>query len=158
MLSKPYGLNSSCLNSLSEMAHLFKRMYLEDITDIEKQFTPGELTTPITIELMKRKIDKLQRQKEIPISTTKTNQLFSWWNYSNEAKQQIEQQQMWKLILEAFKIIHYKDSTVKCQDIYEQTLKLSYIDLHTRYSTIEKTFTFKNLIDYLIYMFISTEI
>ena len=60
------------------MAHLFKRMYLEDITDIEKQFTPGELTTPITIELMKRKIDKLQRQKEIPISTTKTNQLFSW--------------------------------------------------------------------------------
>ena len=60
------------------MAHLFKRMYLEDITDIEKQFTPGELTTPITIELMKRKIDKLQRQKEIPVSTTKTNQLFSW--------------------------------------------------------------------------------
>ena len=45
---------------------------------------------------------------------------------------------MWKLILEAFKIIHHKDSTVKCQDIYEQTLKLSYIDLHTRYSTIEK--------------------
>ena len=44
---------------------------------------------------------------------------------------------MWKLILEAFKIIHYKDSTAKCQDIYEQTLKLSYIDLHTRYSTIE---------------------
>ena len=49
---------------------------------------------------------------------------------------------MWKLILEAFKIIHYKDSTVKCQDIYEQTLKLSYIDLHTRYSTIEKTNTY----------------
>ena len=46
------------------MVHLFKRMYLEDITDIEKQFTPGELTTPITIELMKRKIDKLQRQKK----------------------------------------------------------------------------------------------
>ena len=60
---------------------------------------------------------------------------------------------MWKLILEAFKIIHYKDSTVKCQDIYEQTLKLSYIDLHTRYSTIEKTFTFKNLINYLICLY-----
>ena len=44
-------------------------------------------------------------------------------------KKQIEQKQMWKLILEAFKIIHYRDSTVKCQDIYEQTLKLSYIDL-----------------------------
>ena len=97
------------------MAHLFKQMYLEDITDIEKQFTPGELTTAITIELMKRKIDELQRQK---VSTTKTNQLFSWWNYSNEAKKQIERQQMWKLILEAFKIIYYKDSTVKCQDIY----------------------------------------
>ena len=131
------------------MAHLFKQMYLEDITNIEKQFTPGELTTAITIELIKRKIDELQKQKEIPISTTKTNQLFSWWNYSNEAKKQIEQQQMWKLILEAFKIIYYKDSTVKCQDIYEQTLKLSYIDLHTRYSTIEKTNTFKHLIDYL---------
>ena len=136
------------------MAHLFKQMYLEDITDIEKQFTPGELTVAqsigITIELMKRKIDELQRQKEIQISTTKTNQLFSWWNYSNEAKKQIEQQQMWKLILKAFKIIHYKDSTVKCQDIYEQTLKLSYIDLHTRYSTIEKTNTFKHLIEYLL--------
>ena len=76
------------------MVHLFKQMYLKDITDIEKQFTPGELTTAITIELIKRKIDELQRQKEIPISTTKTNQLFSWWNYSNEAKKQIEQQQM----------------------------------------------------------------
>ena len=67
------------------MAHLFKQMYSEDITDIEKQFTPGELTTAITIELIKRKIDEFQRQKEIPITTTKTNQLFSWWNYSNEA-------------------------------------------------------------------------
>ena len=71
------------------MAHLFKQMYLEDITDIEKQFIPGELTTSITIELIKRKIEELQRQKEIPISTTKTNQLFSWWNYSNEAKSKL---------------------------------------------------------------------
>ena len=76
------------------MAHLFKQMYSEDITDIEKQFTPGELTTAITIELIKRKIDEFQRQKEVSITTTKTNQLFSWWNYSNEAKKQIEQQQM----------------------------------------------------------------
>ena len=59
---------------------------------------------------------------------------------------------MWKLILEALKIIHYKDSVVKCQDIYEQTLKLSYIDLHTKYSTIEKTNAFKSLIDYLLFM------
>ena len=56
---------------------------------------------------------------------------------------------MWNSILEALKIIHYKDSAVKCQDIYEQTLKLSYIDLHAKYSTIEKTNTFKNLIDQL---------
>ena len=42
---------------------------------------------------------------------------------------------MWKLIPEALKIIHYKDSAVKCQDIYEQTLKLSYIDLHAKYSS-----------------------
>ena len=48
---------------------------------------------------------------------------------------------MWKLILEALKIIHYKDFAVKCQDIYEQTLKLSYIDLHAKYFTIEKTNT-----------------
>ena len=46
------------------MAHLFKQMYLEDITDIEKQFTPGELTTAITIELIKRKIDELQRESK----------------------------------------------------------------------------------------------
>ena len=57
---------------------------------------------------------------------------------------------MWKLILEALKIIHYKDLAVKCQDIYEQILKLSYIDLHAKYSTIEKTNTSKNLIDYLL--------
>ena len=55
------------------MAHLFKQMYLEDITDIKNQFTPEELTTAITTELIKRKIDELQRQKEIPISNTKTN-------------------------------------------------------------------------------------
>ena len=54
---------------------------------------------------------------------------------------------MWKLILEALKIIDYKDSAVKCQDIYEQTLKLSYIDLHAKYSTKEKTNTLKKLID-----------
>ena len=45
------------------MAHLFKQMYLKDITDIEKQFTPEKLTTAITMELIKRKIDELQRQK-----------------------------------------------------------------------------------------------
>ena len=59
------------------MAHLFKQMYLDHITDIEEQFTPEELTTAITVELIKRKIDELQRKKEIPISTTKTNQLLS---------------------------------------------------------------------------------
>ena len=85
-------------------------MYLEDITDIKKnQFPPRELTTAIIVELIKRKIDELQRKKEIPFSTIKTNQLFSWWNYSNEAKKQIGQKQMWKVILEAFKIIKYKD-------------------------------------------------
>ena len=57
---------------------------------------------------------------------------------------------MWKLIPEALKMIHNKDSAVKYQDIYKQTLRLSYIDLHTNYSTIEKTNTFKNLIDYLL--------
>ena len=57
---------------------------------------------------------------------------------------------MWKLILQALKIIHDKDSAAKCQDIYEQTLKLSYIDLHAKYSTMEKTNTFKNLINYLL--------
>ena len=31
------------------MARLFKQMYLEDITDIEKQLTPGELMTAISL-------------------------------------------------------------------------------------------------------------
>ena len=37
---------------------------------------------------------------------------------------------MWKSILEALRITHYEDSAVKGQDIYEQTLKLPYIDLY----------------------------
>ena len=45
------------------MAHLFKQMYLEHIADINKQFTPGELTTAITVELIRLKIDELQRKK-----------------------------------------------------------------------------------------------
>ena len=132
------------------MAHLFKQMYLEDITDIEKQFAPGELTTAITIELMKRKIDELQIQKEIPISTTKTNQLFSWWNYSNEAKKQIELATA-NVEINLGSIQNYPLQRLNSKvSRHEQTPKLSYIDLHTRYSTIEKTNTFKHLIDYLL--------
>ena len=130
------------------MAHLLKQMYCEDITDLKKQFTPEELTIAITVELIKRKIDELQRKKEGPISNTKMNEIFSWWNYCHEAKAEIEQ--TWELILDAFKIIQCEDSTEKCQDIYQQTLELSYINLHTLYSNIEKTFSFKSLIDYLL--------
>ena len=95
----------------------------------------------------------LQRLTSYLVGGT-TQTLFSWWNYTNEAKKQIEQQQMWKLILEAFKIIHYKDSTVKCQDIYEQTLKLSYIDLRTRYS-LQKKRTLLNIYSIIFYVFIN---
>ena len=58
------------------MAHQFKQMYCEEITDIKKQFTLGESTTAIIVELIKRKIDELQRKKEGSISATKTNELF----------------------------------------------------------------------------------
>ena len=43
---------------------IHKQLYLENITDIKKQFPPAELTTAIIVELIKRKIDELQRRKK----------------------------------------------------------------------------------------------
>ena len=71
---------------------------------------PKHISTIHTVlQQYRTKIDELQRKKEGSISTTKTNELFSWWNYSNEANKQIGQKQTWKLILEALNTIHYED-------------------------------------------------
>ena len=39
-------------------------MYLEGIADIKKQLTSGKLKTAITVELIKRQNDELQRKKK----------------------------------------------------------------------------------------------
>ena len=41
----------------------------------------------------------------------------------------------------------------KCRNIFERTFNLSYLSLHALYLNIEKTFTFKNLIDYLVCLY-----
>ena len=60
--------------------------------------------------------------------------------------------------MQAFKILKYEEPPTRCRNIFEQTFKLSYLTLHTLSTSIEKTSTFKNLIDYLIIMYMSTEI
>ena len=60
---------------------------------------------------------------------------------------------MWILIVEDFKILNYEEPPAKCRNIFERTFNLSYLSLHALYLNIEKTFTFKNLIDYLVCLY-----
>ena len=121
-------------------------MYSDNIFNLEEQFTPKELTAAITVELIARKIKEIQQH-------TNTGESCSWWNCCEEAKSHIGKEHIWILIVEAFKILKYEEPPTKCRNIFEQTFKLSYLTLHTLSTSIEKTFTFKNLIDYLICLY-----
>ena len=132
------------------MAHLFKQMYSDEVANIKRQFTPREL---ITIELIRRKMEEIEKQKGNPTYSTKkmaTDERCRWWNLSDLAKNHIDQEQAWKLIIEAFKLLNSQDPHILCRRIFEQTFKLSYLGLHTIYSDIHKTVTFENLMDYII--------
>ena len=135
------------VRTLATMAHSFKQMYSDNIFNLEEQFTPKELTAAITVELIARKIKEIERKD------TNTGELCSWWNCCEEAKSHIGKEHIWILIVEAFKILKYEEPPAKCRNIFEQTFKLSYLTLHTLSTSIEKTFTFKNLIDYLICLY-----
>ena len=135
------------------MAHLLKQMYSDEVANIKRQFTPRELTAVITIELIRRKMEEIKTQKGNPSYSTKkmvTDERCCWWNLSDHAKYHIDQEQTWKLILEAFQLLIRQDPRILCQRIFEQTFKLSYLGLHTIYSDIHKTITFENLMDYII--------
>ena len=135
------------VRTLATMAHSFKQVYSDNIFNLEEQFTPKELTAAITVELIARKIKEIERKD------TNTGGLCSWWNCCEEAKSHIGKEHIWILIVEAFKTLKYEEPPTKCRNIFEQTFKLSYLTLHTLSTSIEKTFTFKNLIDYLICLY-----
>ena len=122
-------------------------MYSDNIFNLEEQFTPKELTAAITVELIARNIKEIERKD------TNTGELCSWWNCCEEAKSHIGKEHIWILIVEAFKTLKYEEPPTKCRKIFGQTFKLSYLTLHTLSTSIEKTFTFKNLIDYLICLY-----
>ena len=126
------------------MPHFFKQMYSDNIFNLEKQFTPKELTAAITVELIARKIKEIGRKH----TKTVTGELCSWWNCCEEAKSHIGKEHIWIYL----KWKYLKSSSAKNhqQNVGEQTFKLSHLTLHTLSTSIEKTFTFKNLIDYLI--------
>ena len=137
------------VRTLATMAHSFKQMYSDNIFNLEEQFTPKELTAAITVELIARKIKEIERKQ----TNNVTGELCSWWNCCEEAKSHIGKEHIWILIVEAFKILKYKEPPGKCRNIFEQTFKPSYLTLRTLSTSIEKTFTFKNLIDYLICLY-----
>ena len=125
-------------------------MYSDNIFNLEEQFTPKELTAAITVELIARKIKEIERKH------TNTGELCSWWNCCEEAKSHIGKEHIWILIVEAFKILKYKEPPTKCRNIFEQTLKLSYLTLHTLSTSLENLYFYKS--HRLCHMFISTEI
>ena len=61
------------------MEHLFKQMYSDEVANIKRQFTPRELTAAITIELIRRKMEEIEKQKGNPTYSTKT------WRQINSA-------------------------------------------------------------------------
>ena len=46
-----------------------------------------------------------------------------------------------------------KNRQQNVETFFERTFNLSYLILHALYLNIEKTFTFKNLIDYLVCLY-----
>ena len=52
------------LLELSEMAHLFKQMYSDNVLKLKEQFTRNELTGAIAVELIKREMQQFERKQE----------------------------------------------------------------------------------------------
>ena len=101
------------VRTLATMAHFFKQMYSDNIFNLEEQLTPKELTAAITVELIAR-----LKIKEIERKHTNTGELCSWWNCCEEAKSYIGKEHIWILIVEAFKILKYKEPPTKCRNIF----------------------------------------
>ena len=126
-------------------------MYSAEVRNMERRFTPRELTAAITIELIRRKMEEIEKQKGNPTYLTEkmvTDERRRWWNFSDQAENLIDKEPAWKLILEAFKLFNRQDPSIQYRRIFEQTFKLSLSD--TIYSDIHKTVTFENLMDYII--------
>ncbi len=113
------------------MAHLFKQMYSDDIQNV-KCIAKTDIIQAITVEFIMK-----EKGREL-------------WAGSDQTRMLIKRQQLWRLIRdEVFQILNYEKPTNKHQKIYEQIFNLSYSELQTIYSNINRTVTFKNLIDYL---------
>ena len=109
------------------MARLFKQMCSDEVANIKRQFTPRKLTAAITNELIKRKMEEIKTQKGNPIYSTKkmvTNERCRWWNLSDLAKNNLDHEQAWKLILKGFRLLNRQDPPILCRRIFEQTFKL----------------------------------
>ena len=129
------------------MSHLFRLMYSDEIMNIKCQFNREELIAAITTELIKRKISSLDVKGKQLLSLPEERSL--WWKFSSHAKMSIGEEQGWKLILEAFKLLNYQVSQGNCRQTFEQIFHSSYLELHAIHSDINRTASFKNLLDYL---------
>ena len=85
-------------------------MYSDNIFNLERQFTPKELTAAITVGLIARKIKEIERKR------TNIGKLCSWWNCCEEAKSHIGREHIWIQIVEAFKILKYEEPPTKCRN------------------------------------------
>ena len=98
-------------------------MYSDEIMNIKCQFNREELIAAITTELIRRKISPLDEKEEQLLSLPEERSL--WWKFSSQAKMSIGEEQAWKLILEAFKLLNYQVSRGNCRPKFEQIFNLS---------------------------------
>ena len=94
------------------MAYFFRTMYSDEIMNIKCQFNREELIAAITTELIRRKISALDVKGKQLLSLPEERSL--WWKFSSQAKMSIGEEQAWKLILEAFKLLNYQVSQGNC--------------------------------------------
>ena len=110
------------------MARLFRLMYSDVIMNIiyiKYQFSHEELIAAITTD------GKLASfiQKDIALFSL-PEERSPWWKFSSQAKMSTSEEQAWKLIVEAFKLLNYQVPPANCWPKFEQIFNLSHLKLH----------------------------
>ena len=145
------------------MAHLFKQMYVDEV-DFQETLSYDQLIGLVFTEFVHRQMQQLE---ELETACVKTEVVYSswtamrehceitdeddrWLTYADKAISMVDRDDIWRGILEAFKILKYPIPSSDCKCYFLTLFNLSWLAWSRMYCETERTTDINNLMDYVI--------
>ena len=145
------------------MTHLFKQIYVDEV-DFRETLAYDQLIGLVFTEFVHRQMQQLE---ELETACVKTEIAHSPWTnmreicgitdeddrcvtYADKAISMIDRDDIWRGVLEAFKVLKYPNPSSEGKRYFLTLFNLSWIAWSRIYSETEGTMSINNLIDYVI--------